>query len=178
MFKFILFFIFTFVLPSLANAHGLEGKVRENSTVVVIVFNYSTGDPAKYVEASVFSPQNSDIEFQTGRTDMLGQVVFAPNAPGQWKIVVEDTQGHKTEQLVQVDEQVPGQVTTGQVTGQVAGQVTGQVAGQGQGFLVTKSLHEQKNGASTKFKIVLGLSLILNISLLALWLFMRNKPRL
>lgn len=174
MFKFILFFIFTFVLPSLANAHGLEGKVRENSTVVVIVFNYSTGDPAKYVEASVFSPQNSDIEFQTGRTDMLGQVVFAPNAPGQWKIVVEDTQGHKTEQLVQVDEQVPGQVTTGQVTGQVAGQV----AGQGQGFLVTKSLHEQKNGASTKFKIVLGLSLILNISLLALWLFMRNKPRL
>ena len=161
MFKFILFFIFTFVLPSLANAHGLEGKVRENSTVVVIVFNYSTGDPAKYVEASVFSPQNSDIEFQTGRTDMLGQVVFAPNAPGQWKIVVEDTQGHKTEQLVQVDEQVPGQVT-----------------GQGQGFLVTKSLHEQKNGASTKFKIVLGLSLILNISLLALWLFMRNKPRL
>ncbi len=165
MFKFILFFIFTFVLPSLANAHGLEGKVRENSTVVVIVFNYSTGDPAKYVEASVFSPQNSDIEFQTGRTDMLGQVVFAPNAPGQWKIVVEDTQGHKTEQLVQVDEQVPGQVT-------------GQVTGQGQGFLVTESLHEQKNGASTKFKIVLGLSLILNISLLALWLFMRNKPRL
>ena len=165
MFKFILFFIFTFVLPSLANAHGLEGKVRENSTVVVIVFNYSTGDPAKYVEASVFSPQNSDIEFQTGRTDMLGQVVFAPNAPGQWKIVVEDTQGHKTEQLVQVDEQVPGQVT-------------GQVTGQGQGFLVTESLHEQKNGASTKFKFVLGLSLILNISLLALWLFMRNKPRL
>ena len=174
MFKFILFFIFTFVLPSLANAHGLEGKVRENSTAVVIVFNYSTGDPAKYVEANVFSPQSSDIEFQTGRTDMLGQVVFAPNASGQWKIVVEDTQGHKTEQLVQVDEQVPGQVTTGQVTGQVAGQVTGQ----GQGFLVTKSLHEQKNGASTKFKIVLGLSLILNISLLALWLFMRNKPRL
>ena len=152
--------------------------MRENSTAVVIVFNYSTGDPAKYVEANVFSPQNSVIEFQTGRTDMLGQVVFAPNAPGQWKIVVEDTQGHKTEQLVQVDEQVPGQVTTGQVTGQVAGQVTGQVTGQGQGFLVTKSLHEQKNGASTKFKIVLGLSLILNISLLALWLFMRNKPRL
>ena len=148
--------------------------MRENSTAVVIVFNYSTGDPAKYVEANVFSPQNSDIEFQTGRTDMLGQVVFAPNAPGQWKIVVEDTQGHKAEHLVQVDEQVAGQVTAGQVDEQLAGEL----AGQGQVFLATKSVHEQKNGASTNFKIVLGFSLILNISLLALWLFMRNKPRL
>ena len=151
MFKFILFLTFALVVPSLAGAHALEGKVQENSTVVVVVFKYSTGDPVKYVEANVFSPQNEDIEFQTGRTDMLGQVVFAPNVPGQWRIVVADTQGHKTEQIVQVDEQ---------------------------GSFTAESLHRQQNGASTNFKVALGLSLILNISLLALWLFMRKKTRL
>ena len=153
MFRFILFFTFTFILPGLANAHALEGIVRENATVVVIAFSYSTGDPAKYVEANVFSPQNSDIEFQTGRTDMLGQVVFAPNVPGPWRVVVADTQGHKTEQLIQVEELAKGN-------------------------LMAESLHDQQSGASTKFKVVLGLSLILNISLLALWLFMRKKTRL
>ena len=165
MFKIIFFFIFAFILPNLANAHGLEGTLRENSTVVVLAFTYSTGDPAKYVEASVFSPQNSNIEFQTGRTDELGQVVFAPNVPGVWRVVIADTQGHKAEQTVQVNEQVNKQVNE-------------QVNEQGQGSLVAESLHNQANGASTNFKVALGLSLILNISLLALWLFMRKKPRL
>ena len=153
MFKYLFFFIFVLVVPALANAHALEGKLQENSTAVVITFNYSTGEPAKFVEANVFSPENSDIEFQTGRTDMLGQVVFAPNVPGQWRVVVADTQGHKAEQIVQVD-------------------------GQGQGALTVENLQDQQNGPSKTFKIVLGVSLILNISLLALLLFLRKKPRL
>jgi nickel transport protein len=57
-----------------------------------------------YLEAKVFSPRDEKFAFQSGRTDEDGRFAFTPNAPGQWRVVVRDEEGHLAEAKVDVEQ--------------------------------------------------------------------------
>lgn len=135
------------VFPASASAHALEGRVLQNEKAIVVGFDYASESVPRFAKASVFSPSNSEVEFQVGRTDMLGRVSFVPDEPGLWKVEVSDGQGHRAEVLVAVEQ---------------AG-----VKQEAESYAVTS--------ASRFFKVLFGLSLILNLSFVLFWLLKRSR---
>jgi len=136
---------FLFACPNGVMAHALVGQTVSSGGAVVVEFNYSTGDVARYVKMEVFSPADEEIEHQSGRTDKNGRVVFYPDYPGEWKVIVSDNQGHRAEVPVLISEL---------------------------GIFETKA--SENTGSGAALKVVLGLSLILNLTLVAV-LFSRRK---
>lgn len=72
--------------------HSVEYLVIEGGVGIKVY--YSNGSPMSYSEVKIFSPQDKDIEFQTGLTDKNGRFVFYPDLKGKWKIIVSDGMGH------------------------------------------------------------------------------------
>jgi nickel transport protein len=48
--------------------------------------------------------RSKGLTFQSGRTDRNGRFCFFPDAPGDWKVVVDDEMGHRLEVRVPVNE--------------------------------------------------------------------------
>lgn len=84
-----------------AYAHGVGYRVSEKKAISLEFF-YSTGEPLSYVEARVYSPADSEFAYQSGRTDEEGRFAFTPNAPGEWRVVAKDEEGHLAEAKVGV----------------------------------------------------------------------------
>ena len=74
-------------------AHGVEYEIQENMAPIIKV-GYDDGEPMSYAEVKIFSPNNTETEYQNGRTDRNGCFAFIPDEPGEWKIVVNDGMGH------------------------------------------------------------------------------------
>ena len=77
-----------------ALAHGV-GWRRAAFPAVGLEFLYSTGEAMSYREARAFSPADEKFAHQTGRTDAAGRFAFIPDAPGPWRVVVRDEEGHQ-----------------------------------------------------------------------------------
>ena len=90
-------------LPVLLQAHGLQAQLELEAPVVVLRCTYTDGTPAD-AEVLVYSPDELDRSYQRQRTDVHGRVTFVPDAAGEWRIVVDDGMGHRTELTVTVDE--------------------------------------------------------------------------
>ncbi|MDR1377668.1 MAG: DUF2914 domain-containing protein [Synergistaceae bacterium] len=88
-----------FLAWSPAFAHG-TGYRQSEKKPISLEFYYSTGETMSYLEAKVFSPLDEKFAFQSGRTDEAGRFAFTPNAPGQWRVVVRDEEGHLVEAKV------------------------------------------------------------------------------
>jgi nickel transport protein len=74
-------------------AHGTRGYV-EKTEGFRIVAEYDDGEPMGYGAVEIKSP-NSNVPFQTGRTDRNGLFLFQPDTQGQWQIEVKDGMGHR-----------------------------------------------------------------------------------
>ncbi|MDR3265841.1 MAG: DUF2914 domain-containing protein [Synergistaceae bacterium] len=94
------------ISASVAFAHG-TGYRQSDRRPISLEFYYSTGETMSYLEAKVFSPADEKFAFQSGRTDEDGRFAFTPNAPGRWRVVVRDEEGHLAEAAVDVARDLP-----------------------------------------------------------------------
>jgi nickel transport protein len=108
-----------------ARAHGTGYRLSDKKSLS-LEFSYSTGETMSYLEAKVFSPRDEKFAFQSGRTDEAGRFAFTPDAPGLWRLVVRDEEGHLAEAGVEVTpEFLAGGETAAAVSGSGAPEGTG-----------------------------------------------------
>ena len=84
-------------------AHGV-GYRESALKSIALEFIYSTGDTMSYCETRVFSPNDSKFAVQTGRTDEKGRFAFIPDVSGDWRVVVQDGEGHRCEAVIKIDD--------------------------------------------------------------------------
>jgi nickel transport protein len=131
-------------LPSGTAAHGTDYRVLDDTPVVAAEFLHSDKDPMRYAEVLVFSPENKNVEYQNGRTDRNGRFAFCPEMPGKWLIKVNDGMGHAVRAEVSVDfPETESEAIKG---------------------LADKDTPAAR-GTSKWIKVILGLSIVLNLFL-------------
>lgn len=101
--------------------HGIEVDFVKRAPSVIATCSYTGSGSVKNAEVLVYSPGEGDDEYQKGGTDVNGVFAFVPDAPGQWKIVVDDGHGHRKEAAVTVTEEFFLSEETAQVPGEDAG---------------------------------------------------------
>lgn len=75
-----------------AHAHGLHTIPLQNGIGVQVT--YEDGTPMGGAHAKIFSPSQYQKEYVVLVTDPQGVVMFKPNIPGTWIIMVSDNAGH------------------------------------------------------------------------------------
>jgi nickel transport protein len=132
------------LLPAAAFAHGVEIYDETGQAGVrTLRFMYSTGESMLFASVKVYPPSTPDATVQETMTDRDGYFSFVPFENGPWRLTVEDGMGHK------------GEITlTVSGVGSVAGAGDAAASGAGQGGT---------GGAHPALRVILGLSLILNI---------------
>jgi len=85
-----------------AYAHGTGWRIS-NFKALSLEFAYSDGELMSYCEAKIYSPSDNKIAFQTMRTDELGRAAFTPNQTGEWRVIVNDNQGHRAEAKINIE---------------------------------------------------------------------------
>ncbi len=89
------------LLPGLA-AHELEAIILMVPPAVVIRAAYGGSEPVVFAKVRVFGPGSLPREFQTAVTDQRGYFSFVPDGPGEWRVIVDDEEGHRREVTVNV----------------------------------------------------------------------------
>lgn len=144
-------------IASQAMAHGLSWQ-QDFNPAIILNFVYADGEPLAYGEVSIFSPADSEFEYQKARTDQNGFFAFRPNQSGIWKFSAVDGQGHKTY----------GELAVGEQSNAAVQDVSGREAAQ------SGAMPKSSVGPDAK-SIMLGLSIVLNVALLALWRQRRSR---
>jgi nickel transport protein len=127
------------LFPAVLAAHGVEVSFgAEAFGSEAVRFMYSTGEEMSFALVRVFAPSRPDTETLQSLTDRNGYYAFVPDEEGEWRITAEDDMGHKGEIKTTV-----AAVGTGAAPGGSA------AASGGRGPVV--------------LRVILGLSLILNI---------------
>lgn len=121
----------------------------ETSPAITFRSGFSSGEPIACGEVLIYSPGNSEVEYQNGRTDKNGVFSFLPDGPGMWKIEVNGGLGHKLMFEIEVT-----------ATGTKPQEQTNKKG----------LLH-----SSQTMRAALGISLLFNIALAALYLPARKK---
>ena len=85
-------------------AHGV-GYREISLRAVPLEFFYSTGEKMSYREAKVFSPNDKKFAVQSGRTDEQGRFAFIPDVSGEWRVVVQDEEGHRCEAKIEITQE-------------------------------------------------------------------------
>lgn len=85
-----------------AYAHGTGWRVSDFKALS-LEFAYSDGELMSYCETKIYSPSDDKIAFQTMRTDELGRAAFTPNQTGEWRVIVNDNQGHRSEAKINIE---------------------------------------------------------------------------
>ena len=132
--------------PINAGAHGTAYRLLKETNSEAVLFHYSDGGPIAYAEVLIFSPNDSQVEHQNGRTDKNGKFAFCPDTPGTWRITANDGMGHLCEATVAVSSDTLSE---------------------------TASNAEPSVQCSNMLKIITGLSLIFNLSFAAHFLYQR-----
>lgn len=136
-------------LPGPAFGHGTGHHILSPESAVAVEFFYSDNQPMRYAEVLVFSPENDEVEYQNGRTDINGRFVFYPNSAGKWHIQANDGTGHLERVSVDIDREKEGD-------------------SEGQGFAGISGTHGHDHSHYSlprAWAILLGASLIANVFL-------------
>lgn len=80
------------LFSALGYCHSVDYQV-DSGKAVLVTARFADEDVASYSPYEVFRPQEK-IAFQTGRTDQLGRVVFAPDRPGSWLVKIQADSTH------------------------------------------------------------------------------------
>ncbi len=83
-------------------AHGVAHSFITEKAVLLQAA-YSDGSPMSFAEVVVFSPLDSKVEHQNGRTDKNGRFAFLPDEQGEWSISVTDGMGHAFTRQIRID---------------------------------------------------------------------------
>lgn len=76
-----------------ALAHETLHEIARDRAIAVKA-SLVDGEVLAYTPYEVYSPADSKIPYQKGRTDRSGWLAFVPDVPGRWRVrVIEDT-GH------------------------------------------------------------------------------------
>lgn len=94
------------IATGLAMAHGVDYKVVESKGVVALEWRYESHSqaPAKHAQVKVYSPAGAASEYMAGQTDERGVFVFLPDRAGEWRVVVDDGEGHRETAKIAVGE--------------------------------------------------------------------------
>jgi nickel transport protein len=112
---------------------------------------YSTGEEMSFAIVRIFAPSRPDVETLQSLTDRNGYFSFIPDEEGEWRISAEDDMGHKGE--IRINAAGSGNAgTTGAVSGGTA-------------------------KTPLVLRLILGLSLILNIFVLYGFILGRRARR-
>lgn len=129
--------------------HGTTYRVLDSASAITAQFSYSNDEPLQYAKVLIFAPDGGTIEYQNGRTDRRGIFAFCPDRKGIWKMQVNDGMGHMVHAEIDVPE--TAESTTEKVP-------------------VTMPERCTITAASKMVKIIVGLSLMLNVFFAAyLW---------
>ena len=131
-------------VPQHASAHGTNYRILDSGPAIVVEFIYADNQPMRYAEVLVYSPEETRVEYQNGRTDMNGRFAFFPQAPGEWRIQADDGTGHLERVAIEI---TPGDNTNGW---------------EGIQDRAETSTHHHDHLPRT-WGIILGISLILNV---------------
>jgi nickel transport protein len=97
-----------FLLVSTAGilqAHKLEVSLTQDSPVVIIQAGYAGHNHSlSGGDVFIYAPGETKKPYQTGKTDSSGQFAFLPRRSGDWKVVVDDGTGHRSEQALSLGE--------------------------------------------------------------------------
>jgi nickel transport protein len=93
----------TALAAAILSAHDIEITVEHAPPAVVVRTTYAGTEPALYAAVLVYAPGKPETEYQNGRTDENGVFSFVPNVRGEWRFVVDDEMGHRTELSIPVD---------------------------------------------------------------------------
>ncbi|WP_239060934.1 DUF4198 domain-containing protein [Desulfovibrio sp. JC022] len=121
----------------------------ETSPAVTFKSGFSSGDPIAYGEVLIYAPENTEVEFQNGRTDKNGVFSFLPDRAGIWKVEVDGGLGHKLMFDVEVAESDKNELATHEKEAPLQG--------------------------SIEIRALLGISLIFNLCLAVTYLRARRK---
>jgi nickel transport protein len=132
-----------FLFPEAAFGHGVEVyDITDNTSGATrtVHFKYSTGEPMMYATIKLYPPSKPGVEVLQSITDRNGLFCFFPDEEGDWTVEAADGMGHKGTITVTAEQGAAGETTPG-----------------GGGTAAAESK------APLVFRILLGLSLILNI---------------
>jgi hypothetical protein len=130
-------------LPAAVVAHGVDiADVTGRQDVRTIRFSYTDGTPMLFAKVTVFPPSSPDAPAQESIADRNGYFSFVNDEPGEWRLTAEDGMGHRGEIMVAL----------AGATG-AAGGGTGEAG----------AADRAGGRAPLALRLVLGLSLILNV---------------
>ncbi|MDR3203875.1 MAG: hypothetical protein LBV23_03905 [Deltaproteobacteria bacterium] len=154
-----LVFLFVSLLYCMeALAHGTLWRQEHDSLLLAFFLEYDDGTPMAFAKVKIFSPNESAIEFQTGNADRNGFFCFRPDLNGVWSFEATDGQGHLAKG------QIEGLISKSE---KMVGNNVSQVA------QLQPNASDCVNRHST-LKVILGLSLILNLTLLSYFVVKRK----
>jgi hypothetical protein len=87
-----------------AAAHGLRLEAELVPPAVVVEARYEGGTPIPDASLRVYEPGGESGIFQRAHTDAEGRFAFAPSRAGSWRVVVADSEGHRANLEVEIDE--------------------------------------------------------------------------
>lgn len=93
--------VVTLLLPLAARAHEVLHTVDRGHAVAVKAY-FADGEVLAYVPYELWSPADTKIPYQKGRTDRGGAVAFLPTVPGPWHLRIADDTGHGLDTTVEV----------------------------------------------------------------------------
>ncbi len=97
-------------------AHGVGYTILKNGVGIKVFYEDVEKTPISYAEVKIYSPEDKNIEFQSGVTDKNGCFVFYPDRAGKWKIEVNDGMGHGIIKEIEISEDlIPKVETTSQL---------------------------------------------------------------
>jgi nickel transport protein len=157
-------------LPTAVFGHGVEvfdatDLLSDTGAVRTLRFTYSTGEPMMYAAVRLYPPSRPETEVLQGAADRNGYFSFTPDEPGWWRVTAEDGMGHKGELTVNAG---------GAAAAAVGGTANNEAAaisdagGGGQGVVV---------GGPLLLRVILGVSLVLNIFAAYAWVLSRSHSR-
>jgi nickel transport protein len=86
-------------------AHKLEVSLTQKPPVVVIEAGYSGHHHGlSGGDVFIYAPGEAEKAFQTGKTDVEGKFAFIPTKAGEWRVVVDDGTGHRSEEVLSLGE--------------------------------------------------------------------------
>lgn len=104
-------FALTLLLATPALAHEVLHSVERGRAVAVKMY-FADGEVMAYTEYQLWSPADSKIPYQKGRTDRGGYVAFMPDRPGLWRLKIADDTGHGLDTTIDVGALAPTQSAT------------------------------------------------------------------
>ena len=86
-------------------AHKLEVSLTQQPPVVVVIAGFSGHHHGlSGGDVFIYAPGEAEKAFQTGKTDGKGKFAFIPTKAGEWKVVVDDGTGHRSEKVIVLEE--------------------------------------------------------------------------